>query len=52
MTVAPAVPTLFRHRLVESLEAETLHPAPRSDDASSDPLRVGVDLVPVADVAA
>lgn len=52
MTVAPAVPALFRHRLVESLEAETLHPAPRSDDASSDPLRVGVDLVPVADVAA
>jgi holo-[acyl-carrier protein] synthase len=52
VTVAPAVPTPSRHRLVESLGAETLHPGPTPDDASSDSLRVGVDLVPVADVEA
>ena len=46
--VAPAAPAASRRRLVESLADGALRPAP----AAADPLRVGVDLVPVADVAA
>ncbi len=52
MTVVPPGATRSRHRFIESLGAERLHPAPGPRDVSSEPLRVGVDLVPVADVAA
>jgi holo-[acyl-carrier protein] synthase len=53
VTVVPtAAATLSRRRIVESLEAERLRPSASPRQAPSEPLRVGVDLVPVADVAA
>jgi holo-[acyl-carrier protein] synthase len=51
-TTAPALPAAARRALVETLQEETLHQASEARGSDPDPLRVGVDLVPVADVAA